>query len=67
MIAEQPSDAWGVMRAIVRQCRSDDECTALAAGPLTTFMRRHRVAFAADVEEELLNNHGFRVAYNWLQ
>lgn len=67
MITEQPSDAWEVIRTIAQQCRSNDECAALAAGPLTTFLRRYRVAFAADIEEELLNNHGFRIAYNWLQ
>jgi DNA-directed RNA polymerase specialized sigma24 family protein len=67
LIADRPNDAWEVITLLACECRSEDECATLAAGPLTTFMRRHRVEFAPLIEEELLRNTGFRIAYNWLQ
>jgi hypothetical protein len=66
LIDEQPDDAWEVICELSARCRTESECATLAAGPLTTFVRNRRAAFAERIDEELARNTGFRMAYQWL-
>jgi hypothetical protein len=67
LIAQKPDAAWRVLAKLASQCEDEDTCAQLAAGPLTTFLRNHRGAFSAQIDDELMANDGFRTAYNWLQ
>lgn len=66
LIVQDPDAAWVVLTQLASVSNDTERCAQLAAGPLTTFLRKHGDAFKASIEEELMVNGGFRDAYNWL-
>lgn len=67
LVAEEPSVGWKVLIELASRCEDEDACAQIAAGPLNTFLHAHRDAFASQIDEELMQNDGFRTAFNWLQ
>lgn len=67
LIVTEPLIGWKILTELASRCEDEDECDQIAAGPLRTFLRAHREAFSAQIEEELMANTGFRHADNWLR
>jgi hypothetical protein len=65
LVATEPAIGWTLLTELVSRRADDDACSRIAAGPLTTFLRAHRDAFAMQIEEELMTNAGFRNAWSW--
>ena len=65
MIADGPDDAWEIIRELSARPMSENQCAALAAGPVWTFFHAHQATYASRIEEELSRNSGFRKAYRW--
>lgn len=66
LIAEDPVAGWRVLIELAARCDDEQECSQLAAGPLSTFLRMNGVAFSTQIDNELKANPRFRSAYNWL-
>ena len=67
ILATEPAIGWRLLTELAARCTDEDTCSQIAAGPLSTFLRKHREAFSSEIEEELMVNAGFRNAYTWLQ
>lgn len=59
-----PETAWPLILELI--ARSPEESlSAIAAGPLGTFLWRHDAHFADRIEHEITSNPKFRDAYSW--
>ena len=66
LIAKEPNVGWRVLTELAARCDDEDACAQIAAGPLSTFLHAHRDAFSSQIEDELMQNAGLRIAYHWL-
>jgi hypothetical protein len=67
LLAGEPNVGWEVLVQLAARCEEEEACARVAAGPLNTFLHAHREAFSRRIDEELMQNAGFRAAYNWLR
>lgn len=64
LAADEPNLGWDLLKLLTARCGKDDDmCAQIAAGPLNTFLHANAEAFSSRIEEELMQNRGFRTAY----